>query len=82
MGRKLLVSRAGAGSILVAVCAALPGCNLAAPFSRDCVGEPSSRGMSTIECPGDDADTRDDAAGDGATHMIDAPGADGAGGRR
>jgi hypothetical protein len=64
MTRKLLVSRLGAGSITLALCAALPGCNLAAWPENDCVGRPSSRGMSTAECRDDAAAT--DGPGDAA----------------
>jgi hypothetical protein len=72
MGRKLLVSRLGAGSITIAFCAALPGCNLALhPLPTSCFGEPSSRGMSSVECPAVDADPGPDTARDG---MGDSPG--------
>ena len=57
--RKLLISRIGAGSITVALCAALPGCNLAIGHS-DCFGDPAARNMSTVECP--DAATADATA--------------------
>jgi len=56
MTKKLLISRLGAGSITVALCAALPGCNLAIR-PNDCVGHPSSRGTATVECPDAQADT-------------------------
>jgi hypothetical protein len=56
MAKKLLVARLGAGSITIALCAALPGCNLAAPPSTsDCVGYPSSRGHSFVVCAQDGA---------------------------
>ena len=94
MGKKLLVSRLGAGSITIAFCAALPGCNLALlPIPSTCVGEPSSRGMSSAECSAVDADPRPDTAGDGmrdsagdttsdtAGKTTDAPAGDSAGDR-
>lgn len=81
MARKLLVSRLGAGTITVALCAALPGCNLAiAPTG--CLGNPSSRGMSTETCLGDanaPADTAADATSDSARDGADAPGGDATG---
>jgi hypothetical protein len=56
MPRKLLIARLGAGTLTVALCAALPGCNLAIqPIPTNCVAHPSSRGMSSVECPADDA---------------------------
>ena len=59
------MSRLGAGSITIAFCAALPGCNLAIYSPpTDCVGEPSSRGMSSVECPAVDAKSPPDTAGD------------------
>lgn len=64
MTRKLLVCRLGAGSITIALCAALPGCNLAILPDSGCIGRPSSRGMSAVECPDGEADT--DASQDGA----------------
>lgn len=91
MPRKLLIARLGAGTITVALCAALPGCNLAIR-PGDCFGEPSSRGMSSVACP-TDADTRSDTAGDatadsardatsdGARDSADAPAGDAAGDR-
>jgi hypothetical protein len=79
MGRKLLVSRLGAGTITVAFCAALPGCNLAIR-PNDCVGNPSSRGMSTVTCPADDA-AASDATSDSERDTADAPTADTAGDR-
>jgi hypothetical protein len=82
MGRKLLVSRAGAGSVMVAVCALLPGCNLAVHFNSDCVGDPSSRGMSSIECPDAATDSTSGATSDSAPDTSDAPAGDGAGDRR
>jgi hypothetical protein len=76
MTKKVLISRLGAGSITVALIAALPGCNLALiPVPTDCVGQPSSRGMSSADCSGNTrdatldgtrdatADTASDAAG-------------------
>jgi len=58
MAKKLLVARLGAGSITIALCAALPGCNLAAqPTPTDCVGHPSSRGESFVVCSGSDSGT-------------------------
>ena len=58
MTKKLLIARLGAGSVTIALCAALPGCNLALPLRfNDCVGQPSSRGMSTVDCPDAQADT-------------------------
>ena len=72
MARKLLIARLGAGSITIALCAALPGCNLALQ-PNDCFGKPASRGMSSVECPADAAadaspdsprDTTSDTAGD------------------
>ena len=92
MGKKLLVSRLGAGSITIAFCAALPGCNLAL-YPSSCVGEPSSRGMSSVACPADDASTRADTGADatpdsaldttsdGARDTADAPAADAPGDR-
>jgi hypothetical protein len=84
MRRKLLVSRLGAGSITIAFCAALPGCNLAV-YPSGCVGQPSSRGMSSVECPapGDDsrADTSGDATSDSASTTADAPPGDATGDR-
>jgi hypothetical protein len=65
MARKLLVSRLGAGTITVAFCAALPGCNLAIqPSDPLCIGVPSSRGMSTVTCPDGAADAPSDTARD------------------
>jgi hypothetical protein len=72
MGRKLLVSRLGAGSVTIAFCAVLPGCNLAI-HPNNCTGQPSSRGMSSVECPAD-ADARADTARD----TTSAPAGDGA----
>jgi hypothetical protein len=74
MARKLLIARLGAGSITVALCAALPGCNLALGPTSNCVGNPSSRGMSTVECPAPDgsSDSASDTTADGA----DAPAGD------
>jgi hypothetical protein len=65
MTKKLLIARLGAGSITVALCAALPGCNLALR-PNDCLGQPSSRGMSSVECPDGATDTGSapDGAGD------------------
>jgi len=48
--KKLLIARLGAGSITVALCAALPGCNLALAHTN-CSGDPGSRGMATVDCP-------------------------------
>ena len=73
MRRKLLVSRLGAGTITLAFCAALPGCNLAI-YPSACVGEPSSRGMSSEKCPA----PGDDATSDSARDTADAPAGDGA----
>ena len=72
------MSRLGAGTITIAFCAALPGCNLAVyPIPSDCVGQPSSRGMSSVECPAVDAD----ATPDSARETADAPVGDAAGDR-
>jgi len=72
MTKKLLVARLGAGSITVALCAALPGCNLAITPREDCVGHPSSRGQSFVVCEPDAAGAdqgtgADDATTDGPT---------------
>jgi hypothetical protein len=78
MARKLLIARIGAGSITVALCAALPGCNLAIR-PNDCFGDPSSRGMSSVECPKDgdaSADSARDTMSDVAHDTVDAPAAD------
>jgi len=85
MPRKLLIARLGAGTITVALCAALPGCNLAIR-PGDCFGDPSSRGMSSVECPADAAgdatsDSARDATSDGAADTGDAPPGDAAGDR-
>jgi hypothetical protein len=72
MARKLLIARLGVGSITVALCAALPGCNLALGHN-DCFGDPSSRGMSSVECP--DAAAAD-ARSDSADATADAPAPD------
>jgi hypothetical protein len=83
MARKLLISRLGAGTITVALCAALPGCNLALGQPNNCDGVPGSRGMSTVECPALDASadsTRDTMTGDSAGDTGgDAPAADSGG---
>ena len=76
MARKLLISRLGAGSITVALCATLPGCNLALGPTSTCVGNPSSRGMSTVVCPEPDASS--DSKTDSARDATDAPAADSA----
>ena len=80
--KKLLIARLGAGSITVALCAALPGCNLAIHPSG-CTGDPSSRGMSTSVCPdgqvvdtGAASDGPRDATADGARDTASGPGAD------
>jgi len=65
--RKLLVARLGAGSITVAFCAVLPGCNLAIR-PTDCVGDPSSREMSAVDCP--DAQAGTGGASDGARDAV------------
>jgi len=64
MTKKLLVARLGAGSITVALCAALPGCNLALVPREECVGHPSSRGQAFVVCEPDAAgtDRADDSA--------------------
>jgi hypothetical protein len=71
MARKLLVSRLGAGSITLALCAALPGCNLAiAELPQNCFGVPGPRGMSSVECTVPDASsdsTRDTTTADSAS---------------
>jgi len=73
------VSRLGAGPITIAFCAALPGCNLAIyPTPTGCVGEPSSRGMSTVECPAVDANAADSPP-DSARDTTDTPVGDAAG---
>ena len=64
MARKLLVARLGAGSITIALCAALPGCNLAVPYTSGCEGQPGSRGQSVVVCPEGSGGT--DGASDGA----------------
>jgi hypothetical protein len=75
MARKLLISRLGAGTITVALCATLPGCNLAlGPSNVSCVGNPSSRGMSTVVCPEPDASS--DSKADSARDTTDAPAAE------
>ena len=77
------MSRLGAGTITIAFCAALPGCNLAIYSPpTDCVGEPSSRGMSSVECPVDANSPRDsagDVTSDSARDTTDAPVGDAAG---
>jgi hypothetical protein len=80
MTRKLLVCRLGAGSMTIALCAALPGCNLAILPDSGCVGHghPSSRGMSSVECPDGEADS--DAASDGAQEAKADSASDAAGG--
>jgi hypothetical protein len=73
MAKKLLIARLGAGSITMALCAALPGCNLAI-HPNDCVGQPSSRGMSSVECPDAQTDmtgAADDAARDATPDTAD-----------
>jgi len=84
MARKLLISRLGAGTITVALCAALPGCNLAiAELPNNCFGAPGPRGMSSVECPAPDASldsARDTTTGDSAGDTgADAPPADSGG---
>jgi hypothetical protein len=84
MTRKLLVCRLGAGSMTIALCAALPGCNLAILPDTDCVGRPSSRGSSSVECPDAEADRNDapdsahDATADLASDALDSAGGDAA----
>jgi hypothetical protein len=85
MARKLLISRLGAGSITVALCATLPGCNLALQPST-CEGKPASRGMSTVVCPTYDAasetgGTKPDAPSDSMRATTDAPAPDATGDR-
>jgi hypothetical protein len=63
MTKKVFFARLGAGSITVVLCAALPGCNLEL-LPNDCVGVPSSRGMSTVECPDAQVGSPSDGAGD------------------
>ena len=65
MAKKLLIARLGAGSITMALCAALPGCNLAI-YPNDWWDSLPSRGMSSAECPDAQADmgAANDAAGD------------------
>jgi len=72
MAKKLLIARLGAGTITMALCAALPGCNLAI-YPNDCVGQPSSRGMSSVDCPDAQVDVRGapDAAGDATPDTAD-----------
>jgi len=82
MRRKLLAARLGAGSITLAFCAALPGCNLGTGVvPSGCAGDPSSRGMSTVACPSQDAraDTSGDATSDFPRDTADAPAGDTAG---
>jgi len=84
MARKLLIARLGAGSMTLALCAALPGCNLGvAELPQNCFGVPGPRGMSSIECTVPDASpdsTRDTAPGDSAGDTGgDAPAADSGG---
>ncbi len=83
MRRKLLVSRLGAGSITIAFCAVLPGCNLGSyPYPTGCVGDPSSRGMSSVECPAPGDDSRADTSGDATSDSAsDAPAGDATGDR-
>jgi hypothetical protein len=64
MARKLLISRLGAGSITIALCAALPGCNLAIGLNQACGGDPGSRNMSSVKCP--------DAASDNVSRDVTA----------
>jgi hypothetical protein len=65
MARKLLISRIGAGSITIALCAALPGCNLAIGQIEVCSGNPGSRNMSTVDCPdASGPDSARDTSGD------------------
>jgi len=64
MARKLLISRLGAGSITIALCAALPGCNLAIGHTEVCTGTPSSRNMSTVDCPDASPDSTRDTTAD------------------
>jgi len=66
MTKKLLVARLGAGSITIALCAALPGCNLALVPSEECVGHPSSRGNSFVVC-GELDGAQPDRSGDATT---------------
>jgi hypothetical protein len=81
MTKKVLISRLGAGSITVALIAALPGCNLALT-PNDCVGRPSSRGMSSVDCPDAAGDATVDTAGAEAGAAIgDAAKDEGAGDR-
>jgi hypothetical protein len=89
MTRKLLIARLGAGTITVALCATLPGCNLAiTQIPTGCFGDPSSRGMSSVECPADADATSDsardatsDGTRDGTRDGADGPGGDAAGDR-
>lgn len=78
MARKLLISRIGAGSITIALCAALPGCNLAVGQIEVCTGNPGSRNMSTAVC----ADASSDLARDTTAITTDAPAGDSAGTKR
>jgi hypothetical protein len=73
MTRKLLIARLGAGSITVALCAALPGCNLGV-MRNGCVGDPAARGMSTVTCPdGQAPDTSPSSDGPRDAPATDAP---------
>ena len=76
MTKKLLVARLGAGSITVALCAALPGCNLAITPRDPCVGHPGSRGQSFVVCGSDAAgtDQTGDTPADQATSGSDGTG--------
>ena len=59
MPRKLLIARLGVGTLTIALCAGLPGCNLAAV--TDPGVECQRTGWNTTVCPGDDASAKDTA---------------------
>jgi hypothetical protein len=85
MTKKLLIARLGAGSITVALCAALPGCNLMIrPVG--CTQATTTRGTTLSDCPDGDAPdstTLSDGAGDapGDAASGDATAADASGDR-
>jgi hypothetical protein len=85
MTKKLLIARLGAGSITVALCAALPGCNLMIrPVG--CTQATTSRGTTLTDCPdgeASDTGTPPDGAGDapGDAASGDATAADASGDR-
>jgi len=52
------VARLGMGSLTIALCATLPGCNLGAVSYNPCV----KTSLTTVECTGDDASVPDTRA--------------------